>query len=162
MAGSGRVVVLRGDGKGAFKNASEISLPSGPRFVTLGDVNNDQRLDIVLIFGGNEGSNQADVLLNQGGGKFARGPSCDLGTPAWCVVVADVNQDQRNDLIVATVDSVTVLLNGKSGFAPAPGSPFHAGPGAYYLAVGDINKDGKPDVAASSFGGKAVTVLLGR
>jgi len=28
--------------------------------------------------------------------------------------------------------------------------------------VGDLNEDGKPDVAASSFEGNAVTVLLGR
>ncbi len=78
------------------------------------------------------------------------------------VAVADLNRDKQNDLVVATVDSVTVLLNGKSGFRPAPGSPFGAGPGAYHLAVGDVNRDGKPDVAASSFGGKTVTVLLGR
>ncbi len=78
------------------------------------------------------------------------------------MTVADVNGDKRNDLIVATVESITVLLNGKSGFAPAPGSPFRAGPGAFYLGIGDMNKDGKLDIAASSFGGKAVTLLLGR
>ena len=154
----GRVVMLRGDGKGAFKHLSETPVPAGPRYVTLGDVNGDGRPDLVL----SHGSNQLSILLNQGGGKFAPGSTYDLGTAAWAVAVADVNRDKSNDLVVATVDSVTVLLNGKSGFAPAPGSPFRAGPGAYYLALGDVNKDGKLDVVASSFEGNAVTVLLGR
>jgi hypothetical protein len=154
----GRVVMLRGDGKGAFKLLSETPVPTGPRYVALGDVNGDGRPDLVL----SHGSNQLSVLLNQGGGKFTPGSRYDLGTAAWAVAVADVNRDKSNDLVVATVDSVTVLLNGKSGFAPARGSPFRAGPGAYYLALGDVNKDGKLDIAASSFEGNAVTVLLGR
>lgn len=156
----GRAVLLRGDGKGAFKSVSETSVPPAPRYVTLGDVNGDGRPDLVLT----HGSHQLSVLLNQGGGKFALAPalSYDLGTAAWAVIVADVNRDKSNDLIVATVDSITVLLNGKGGFAPAPGSPFRAGPGAYHLALGDVNKDGKLDIAASSFEGNAVTLLLGR
>jgi hypothetical protein len=158
FAEPGRVVMLRGDGKGAFKYLSETPVPTGPRYVTLGDVNGDGRPDVVL----SHGSNQLSILLNQGGGKFAPGSTYDLGTAAWAVAVADVNRDKRNDLVVATVDSVTVLLNRKSGFAPAPGSPYRAGPGAYYLAIGDVNLDGKLDVVASSFEGNAVTVLLGR
>jgi len=158
FAEPGRVIILRGDGKGVFKLLSETPVPTGPRYVTLGDLNGDRLPDIVLT----HGSNQLSVLVNQGGGKFAPGFRYDLGTAAWAVAVADVNRDKSNDLVVATVDSVTVLLNGKSGFAPAPGSPFRAGPGAYYLALGDVNKDGKLDIAASSFEGNAVTVLLGR
>ena len=87
---------------------------------------------------------------------------CIIGAEAFAVVVADVNQDKRNDLVAATVDSVTVLLGDSRGFVPAQGSPFSAGPGAYNVTVGDLNEEGKPDVAASSFEGKAVTVLLGR
>ncbi|HZS07992.1 MAG TPA: VCBS repeat-containing protein [Blastocatellia bacterium] len=158
----GRVVWLRGDGRGAFKEASEapLSVPPGPRSVTLADMNGDGRPDVVI----GHGSNQLSVLLNDGRGRFtpAPGSPCALGTQAFAVVAADVNQDRRNDLVVATVESVTVLLNSGSGFAPAPGSPFRAGPGAYHLTVGDINKDGRPDIVASSFEGNAVTVLLGR
>jgi FG-GAP-like repeat len=156
----GHVETFRGDGRGAFKNAAEqpLPVPTGPHFVTLADVNNDQRLDIVI----SHSTNQLSVLLNSGAGKFAPAATYDLGTEAFAVAVADVNRDKRNDIVAATVDSVTVLLGLGNGFIPAPGSPFRAGPGAYNLAIGDVNKDGKPDVVASSFEGDAVTVLLGR
>ncbi len=57
---------------------------------------------------------------------------------------------------------VVVLLGGDRGFTPATGSPFAAGPGAYRVTVGDVNEDGNLDIAASSFEGNAVTVLMGR
>lgn len=133
------------------------------------DVNHDRRPDITLGHG--EG-NLLSVLLNQGNGSFAPAPRSpiDVGVAAFDVVVADVNRDKRADLIAATVNSVAppyesriaVLLGGNRGFVPGPGSPFRAGPGAYTLTVGDVNEDGKLDVAASSFEGNAVTVLLGR
>ncbi|HJQ23811.1 MAG TPA: VCBS repeat-containing protein [Blastocatellia bacterium] len=160
LAQPGRAVMLRGDGKGAFKNGSETTVPLSPRYVTLGDVDGDGRPDIVITHGGY----QLSILLNRGGGKFAPAPGSpyEIGGLAWAVVVADVNRDKQNDLVLATENSVTVLLNGKSGLTPAAGSPFAAGPGAYYVAVGDLNRDGEPDVVASSFEGKAVTVLLHR
>ena len=156
--GPGNVIVLRGDGKGAFKLLSETSVQAGARWVTAGDLNGDGRQDLVL----NHTGGQVSTLLNQGNGKFIPGSGFALNSDAFAVVIADVNQDKQNDLIIATVTSVTVLLNGKAGFTPAPGSPFRAGPGAYHLAVGDLNGDGKPDIAASSFEGKAITILLGR
>ena len=123
-------------------------------------MNGDQRLDIVI----SHGSNDVSVLLNNGKGVFAPAPGSpyNLGTEGWELAVGDVNRDGKKDLVVATVESVTVLLSDGRGFVPAPGSPFHAGPGSYHLAVGDVNGDGKLDVAAASFGGNAVTVLLGR
>jgi hypothetical protein len=57
---------------------------------------------------------------------------------------------------------VAVLLGDGHSFTPAPGSPFPVGLGAYNVAVGDVNEDGKPDVATSSFEGDGVTILLGR
>ena len=160
--GLGRLVVKRGDGKGAFTDAtgSTLSVPPGPRLGMLTDVNGDHHLDLVL----SHSSHHLSVLLNRGNGTFTPAPSSpyNIGTEAFAVAVADINQDRKSDLVAATVNSVTVLLGDSRGFVPAPGSPFRAGPGAYNFALGDVNEDGKLDVAASSFEGDAVTVLLGR
>jgi hypothetical protein len=159
----GRLVIKRGDGKGAFTDApgSALSLPPSPYLRSLVDVNGDKTLDIVLSHGS---SNDLSVLLNGGKCMFTPAPGSpyNVGAQAFGVVVTDVNGDGTNDLVAATVSSITVLLGNRGKFAPAPGSPFRAGPGAYNVTAGDINEDGKLDVAASSFEGNAVTVLLGR
>jgi hypothetical protein len=168
--GPGRVVARRGDGTGAFEDASGPALmtPADPRLEALAHMNRDQHLDMVI----SHSSNQLSVLLNNGNGTFTPAPASpySLEMPAFAVVVADVNRDQQVDLVAATVNSrsspfesgVTVLLGDGGGHVPAPGSPFQAGAGAYNLTVGDVNKDGRLDIAASSLEGDGVTVLLGQ
>ena len=160
--GKGPVRVLRGDGKGGFKEDRSASLPiaGSARFLKLADLNGDQRLDVVL----SHSTDQLSVLLNEGNNRFtpAKGSPYGLDATPFAVTVADLDNDRRNDLLAATVNSVTILLGGNQRFTPAPGSPFKAGPGSYHLTVGDINKDGKLDIAASSFEGSGVTLLLGR
>jgi hypothetical protein len=170
VGGQGRVVTRRGDGTGAFKDASAppLGVLSDPRLATLADMNGDDHLDLVL----SHSSNHLSILLNNGSGAFAPAPASPyiLETQAFAVVAADVNQDKQVDLVAATVNSrsspfhstITVLLADDHGYIPAPGSPFPAEPGAYNLTMGDVNKDGKLDIAASSFEGNAVTLLLGR
>jgi hypothetical protein len=94
----------------------------------------------------------------------------ESGTSAFTVIVRDVNRDRRADLIVGTVNSVSrpynsgvvVLLGDGRTFAPAAGSPFRVGPGAYRATVGDINEDGTLDIATSSYEGDNIMVLLAR
>ena len=151
-------VILYGDGKGAFRSSSPNPVPRGVHYTAIGDLNGDQRPDIVFT----HKNNLVSVLLNQGGGNFKLGSTHTLSTDGFAVAVVDVNGDRQNDLVVATVESLTVMLNTKNGMVPAQGEPLRAGPGAYHFAVGDVNRDGKSDVTLSSFEGKAVTVLLGR
>jgi len=168
--GPGSVVTRRGDGQGTFEEAVPSPAVPGSRVKTLVDVNGDQRLDVVLS---QDDRNHLSLLLNEGHGLFkaAPGSPVDVGLEAYAVVVADVNRDKKADLLAATVNSrarpfesrIAVLLGDGGGrFLAAPASPFRAGAGAYNLTVGDVNEDGKVDVAASSFEGKAVTLLLGR
>lgn len=158
------VTVLLGDGKGGFRPApfSPIAVLAGPYFASLGDLDGDQRPDLVIA---HDDTSSISILLNDGGKGFRPAPQSpfDLGRRAWQIVVADADGDRRADLVLATGDSVTVLLgDGHGRFAPAPGSPFAAGRGAWTLAVGDLDEDGKLDVVASNVETEGLHVLLGQ
>jgi len=80
------------------------------------------------------------------------------------VALGDVNGDGKLDLVTANEGSntVTVLLgNGDGTFASAAGSPVAVGSFPYSMTVGDMNGDGKLDVATVNSGSNNVTVLLG-
>ncbi len=46
-------------------------------------------------------------------------------------------------------------------FNPAPGSPITTGTGATFVATGDLNGDGRPDVVVVNTGANKISVLLG-
>ena len=112
------------------------------------------------------------VLLGSGDGSFTKAPTSPHRLPAeaFAVVVADVNRDGQRDILATTVGteatgfagSLAVLLNDGAEFTRAQGSPFRTGPGAYNLALGDVDGDGRLDVATSSFEGGHIRILLGR
>jgi hypothetical protein len=167
--GIAHVITKRGDGKGNFTDAASASdAPAGAIIETLVDANGDRRLDVVIS---HNNRNALAILVNNGQGAFAALPawSIDLSAQAYTVVAADVNGDNREDLVAATVQSraspynsyVTVLLAHASGYVQAAGSPFPAGLGGYNLAVADVNGDGRVDVVASSFESRTVSILLG-
>ncbi|HET6574533.1 MAG TPA: VCBS repeat-containing protein [Fimbriiglobus sp.] len=57
---------------------------------------------------------------------------------------------------------MTVLLaDGKGGFAPARGSPVPTAERPYYLALGDVNGDGRPDLVVAHDDDTRLTVLVG-
>jgi hypothetical protein len=158
----GRLDVHLGNARGVFRKAlgAALSLPPTYRIEALADMNADRRPDLVLT----HRRAIVSVLLNRGGGRLAHtvGSPFHLSARPFSLAMADVNRDDRIDLVGATVDSVTVLLGTGLAFPLARQSSFPAGPGAYNLAIGDVNGDRRPDIVASSFESNAVTVLLGR
>jgi hypothetical protein len=90
-----------------------------------------------------------------------------VGNTPYSIAVADFNNDGNLDLVTAnkTSDSVSVLLgNGDGTFQPAQSFPLIQGSAPVYVAVGDFNEDGNPDIVVADNGfnnGTTVSVLLG-
>jgi len=169
------LTVLLGDGRGAFTPAQKspfaVEVKPHTHGVAAGDLNFDGNLDLVTD---SWGTDQVEVLFGDGKGGFTiPGSFFAVGKhPYQRVRVADVNGDGRADVITTNLegDNVTVLLSdGRGGLNPSPGSPFGCGDSPFNFAIGDVNADGKLDIAivnspsstSDRQGKDGLTVLLG-
>jgi len=106
------------------------------------------------------------LLMAEAAAPFSikRSERVELQSAPGVLAAADLNGDGKADLIVANPDegTVAVLLgDGKGRFAPAKGSPFAAGKNPNDIAIADINRDGKLDLAIANHEATFVTILLG-
>ena len=83
-------------------------------------------------------------------------------------MLSDLDGDGKLDIATTNVFaspegqySVSVLRgDGHAGFTAAAGSPIPVGTQPFALALGDLNHDGKPDLAVANTGSNSVSVLL--
>lgn len=155
------VSVRRGVGGGLLGPATDYPVFT-PEFVTKGDFNRDGKLDLVVA---NSNVEYASVLLGLGGGAFGAATNNDVGIGPQTIAVADLNGDGILDLAVADYGgfgAVWVLMGQAGGtFAAAVGYPV-TGHGVQGIAAGDLNGDGKLDLATSDWTLNLVCVLLGQ
>lgn len=129
--------------------------------VAISDLNGDGRLDLAVA---NFLSNNVSVLLGNGNGTFAPQVNYAAGAAPQSVAIGDLNGDGRLDLTVVNGNSpsasVSVLLgNGNGTFAPQVVYPVGVQPRS--VAIGDLNADGRPDLAVANYNSNTVSVLLG-
>jgi len=161
--GSSTAAVQLGTGTGAFGAAATYSTGPGsnPTGIAVADVNRDGRPDLLTA---NQASSTAGVLLNTGAGSFAPASTYSTGTGSapFDIAVADVNGDSKPDLLTSNsgTNTVGVLLGTGTGtFGTVMAYSTGANSQPTSIAVGDVNRDGKPDILTTNQG--AVGVLLG-
>jgi hypothetical protein len=144
----------------SFTGPTGFAAGSTPTAVALGDLNGDGMPDVAVanIAG-------VSVLLNtitSGAStpSFALATSFAAGSSPSDVVLADFNLDGKPDLAVTNSSGASVLLNTTAPGAVSPSftaaSAFGAGSAPTALVAGDLNGDGKPDLAVANSEGVAV------
>jgi hypothetical protein len=160
------VGVLLGNGDGTFQPA--VAYDTAGYFATsvaVADVNGDGKPDLLVL---NECSEftckkpgSVAVLVGNGDGTFQPAVAYGSGgTFPFSIAVADVNGDGRLDLLVANFCAdlpcsqkglLGVLLGNGDGTFQSAATYATGGYDTYWMAVADVNGDGKPDLLATNF-----------
>ncbi len=145
-----------------FSNASFSTGPS-PYSVAIGDIDGDGKPDLAIA---NLFDSTVSVLRNTstiGNVNFAPQLILSTGVDPVSVAIGDLDGDGKLDLAIANFDSgtVSVLRNtstsGTINFATKV--DFTTGNLPESVAIGDLDGDGKPDLAVANYGNDTISVL---
>jgi hypothetical protein len=147
------VSVLIANWDGTFKAKVDYATGTSPSSVAIGDLNGDGKADLAVA---NFASNSVGVLIGKGDGTLEAKVLYATGTSPLSVGIGDVNADGKPDLAVAnytgvnyTPGSVSVLIGNGDGTFKAK-ADYATGILPRSVAIGDLNGDGKADLAVAS------------
>jgi hypothetical protein len=146
----GQNLIFWNDGSGSFTEGTAIG-PSASqiRAAAAADINGDGAVDLLV------GDEKRGLFLYAGTGKRTFGEPVALGGATgspYSIGIADMDRDGRLDVVIGRQEAVgSVLLNRGGGRMPRfTDIPWGDGKGSVYgLAVGDLDGDGWPDIAAA-------------
>jgi hypothetical protein len=157
-------VILR-DETGALLPPQQYTIKDTPRFVAVGDLNNDSSIDIVVT-SYSSGVGDVSVFLGNGDGTFYQSSVFAAGGNPSYVVLGDFNDDGKSDMAVANSDvnatSISLFIgNGDGTFGSRQTATVGRRPTS--IAVGDFDEDGIEDlvVAAGFVSDEKIVMLLG-
>ncbi len=169
--GSGTVSVLRNTSSTStisFATKVDFTTDVNPFSVAIGDIDGDGKLDLAVAnYGFASGGNNVSVLRNTssiGTINFATRINYTTGTNPTSVSLGDINGDGKPDLAVTNrgLNTVSILHNksdsGLISFSPKVDKTTGSNP--YSVCIGDLDGDGKPDLAVANSNSTANSVSI--
>ena len=161
------VSVFLNNGDGTFQSHADYTVGNLPIAVVAADLNRDGNTDLVVVNNGTYAApwtGSISILMGNGDGTFR--PHVDYAVPGNSVAVGDLNGDGVPDLVIpyAYGGTVTILLgNGDGTFRTGPSYSTVSSSQSAFVAIGDFNGDGKPDLAVMGYGypNGTINILLG-
>jgi len=153
------VVVLRNVGDRFFDPPQTTTLDFDPVALDIGDIDGDGWRDVATV-GGRDG--QVALLFNDGEGAFLSPPrTLFAGQRPSDVLLTDVNQDGRLDLVVGShIPSAMFLFTQDSSGQFASGIQLSTNGSVHTLATLDVNEDTLPDLTVSFVDRSQISVFV--
>lgn len=171
-AGANRVVLMHGDGRGGFSFSTALDVPQPVANAVAADLNGDFLTD-VLALGATDYYNPQPatlyVFLANAPGSFRPLQEYPCGVDLAEVFVADLNQDGRRDLVVLNTGASSQwgsdpgsvdIRYGTAGGQFGPPVRLNVNQSPSSVALGDIDGDGRSDLAVGSQGTSGVRLLI--
>ncbi|CAF1175169.1 unnamed protein product [Rotaria sordida] len=162
---SNNIGVFINFGNGTFKNLQIYDTEKGSKeqFISIGDFNNDNQLDIVFLM---SGVSKIGILLGYGNGSFRYGNMYSTGIDSTpnSINVGDFNNDKYLDIVTANTynNSVGIFLNyGNGTFTNVITSLIKNDSTPTSVGVGDFNSDNILDIVTADAGSNDIAILLG-
>jgi hypothetical protein len=156
-------------GSGSFATKQDFATGAQPHSVAIGDLDGDGKPDLAVS---NYASGTVSVYRNTstsgsiGSGSFATKQDFATATNPGLLAIGDLDVDGKPDLIVANGldNTVSVLRNTSTSGSIGSGSfaakqDFTTGTNARFVAIGDLDGDGKPDLAVVNSGSNTISIL---
>lgn len=164
------VSVLVGDGAGGFRRAASSPLPTGiaSHLIACADLTGHGHPDVAVT-----SHHSHDIVILPGNGEGGLDAAASLRIAALGsgephnhgLLAIDLDGDDALDIVTTNQEeeSVSVLHgDGEGGFTPARGSPYRVGRMPYLPAAGDVDGDGRLDLAIPNARDDGVTILVGK